>query len=115
MLRFFSSLLGHWRQGDGDPTNPMVNIESDGYGTGFVIYTLLQGGVVATDERIQRGIKWLKTHQRAAGHWWTQSLRNGPTTPNFLTHAGTTFALKALATANALAAPASSRTGSDRN
>lgn len=107
--------LGRWRQGDGDPTNPVVNIESDGYGTGFVIYTLLQGGVVATDERIQRGIKWLKTHQRAEGHWWTQSLKNNPTTPNFLTHAGTTFALKALAAANALAAPASSRAGSDRN
>ena len=37
------------------------------------------------------------THQRAEGHWWTQSLRNESDTSNFLTHAGTTFALKALA------------------
>ena len=46
---------------------------------------------------IQRGIGWLKTNQRAEGYWWTQSLRNSFDTSNFLTHAGTTFALKALA------------------
>ncbi|MEE2637971.1 MAG: prenyltransferase/squalene oxidase repeat-containing protein [Acidobacteriota bacterium] len=94
--------LGDWKQREGGPVDPPVNAESDGYGTGFVMYTLRQGGVPATDERLQRGVDWLKTHQRAAGYWWTQSLRNNPTTPNFLTHTGTTFALKALASMGAL-------------
>ena len=94
--------LGDWRQRDGDPTQPPVNVESDGYGTGFVIFALRQAGVSAANERLQRGIQWLMTNQRAAGHWWTQSLRNNPTTPNFLTHAGTTFALKALVSMDAL-------------
>ncbi len=35
--------------------------------------------------------------READGYWWTQSLRNASDTSNFLTHAGTTFALKAIA------------------
>lgn len=89
--------LGAWRQRDGRPEDPPATIESDGYGTGFALFVLMQAGVPASDPRIQRGIAWLKTHQRAGGHWWTQSLRNDPETSNFLTHTGTTFALKALA------------------
>ena len=94
--------LGVWLQREGTAADPPVNVESDGYGTGLVIYTLRQGGVPASDEHLQRGVRWLKTHQRADGHWWTQSLRNNATTPNFLTHAGTTFALKALAITDSL-------------
>lgn len=98
-----SGELGDWRQRDGSPSHPPVYVESDGYGTGFVLYVLMQGGVPASDPRIQRGIGWLKTHQRSRGYWWTQSLRNEPDTSNFLTHAGTTFALKALAASAQLA------------
>ncbi len=92
-----SGELGSWRQRDGSPSHPSVYVESDGYGTGFVLYVLMQAGIPTSDPRIQRGIAWLKTHQRSGGYWWTQSLRNEPDTSNFLTHAGTTFALKALA------------------
>ncbi len=88
--------LGVWRQGDGSESNPWVNVESDGYGTGFVMFVLMQSGVSASDPAIQRGIEWLVTHQRSRGYWWTQSLKNVTNTANFLTHAGTTFALKAL-------------------
>ncbi|MCZ6711082.1 MAG: squalene--hopene cyclase, partial [Gammaproteobacteria bacterium] len=88
--------LGEWRQIRGLSTDPPVNVETDGYGTGFVTYVLLQAGVEASDERIQRGITWLKTNQRRDGKWWTQSLRNESDTSNFLTHTGTVFALKAL-------------------
>lgn len=74
-----------------------MNVESDGYGTGFVVFVLREAGVEASDPRIKKAVAWLLTHQRAEGYWWTQSLRNEPDTSNFLTHAGTTFALKALA------------------
>ena len=90
-----SGNLGVWRQRNGKNTDPWANVESDGYGTGFVTFILLQAGVPASDPAIKRGIKWLRSNQRARGYWWTQSLRNDPDTANFLTHAGTTFALKA--------------------
>lgn len=94
-----SGKLGVWRQRNGNQTNPWAHVESDGYGTGFVTFILMQAGVPASDPAIQRGIEWLKSNQRARGYWWTQSLRNNPNTSNYLTHAGTTFALKALAAA----------------
>ena len=95
-----SGTLGSWRQRDGEQTEPWVHVESDGYGTGFVTFILMQAGVPASDPAIQGGIDWLRANQRARGYWWTQSLRNDPDTANFLTHAGTTFALKALAAAD---------------
>ena len=93
---FASGELGSWRQREGEPSELLVNVESDGYGTGFVVFVLREAGVEASDPRIKKAVTWLLTHQRAEGHWWTQSLRNESDTSNFLTHAGTTFALKAL-------------------
>ena len=95
-----SGALGAWRQRDGTAAEPPVHVESDGYGTGFVTFILMQAGVPASDPAIQGGIDWLRANQRTRGYWWTQSLRNDPDTANFLTHAGTTFALKALAAAD---------------
>src|SRR5690606_30944749 len=40
---------------------------SDGYGTGFVIVLSRELGLAADDPRLQRGINWLQTHQRASG------------------------------------------------
>lgn len=91
-----SGSLGVWRQLQGRPSDPPVGIESDGYGTGFIVFVLREAGVPASDPSIQDGIAWLKTHQQIDGKWFTQSLRNEPDTSNFLTHTGTTFALKAL-------------------
>ena len=96
-----SGALGSWRQRDGAAAEPWVQVESDGYGTGFVTFILMQAGVPASDPAVRDGINWLRANQRERGYWWTQSLRNNPETPNFLTHAGTTFALKALAAAEA--------------
>ncbi|MCZ6779207.1 MAG: squalene--hopene cyclase [Acidobacteria bacterium] len=100
--------LGQWRQLNGKPSDPPVTVESDGYGTGFVVFVLRQAGVPAADPRIRRGVTWLRTHQRSDGQWWTQSLRNEPDTDNFLTHTGTTFALKALDAADTLGTAADS-------
>ena len=67
--------LGAWRQREGEPSDPWVGVESDGYGTAFVIYALRQAGVPASHPALQKGVGWLKANQRASGYWWTQSLR----------------------------------------
>jgi hypothetical protein len=75
----------------------MVDPNGDGYGTGFVLYALLQAGVPASHNQMQKGLAWLKSNQQADGKWFTNSLRNESDTSNFLTHTGTTFALMVLA------------------
>ena len=85
--------LGRFERRDGTP-NP-EDAPADGYGTGFVVYVLRQSGMPADAEPIRRGIGWLKTHQRASGRWFTRS----PTLDHahYITHAGTGYALMALA------------------
>ncbi len=78
----------------------LIDPNGDGYGTGFVTYVLIQAGVPASHPQIQAAIAWLKNNQQADGKWFTNSLRNEEWTSNFLTHTGTTFALKALAAVN---------------
>ena len=72
-----------------------ANLPSDGYGTGFVIFTARQAGVPADDPRLSRGIAWLKANQRASGRWFTPSL-NTYTTLNLPSNSGTAFAVMAL-------------------
>jgi squalene-hopene/tetraprenyl-beta-curcumene cyclase len=84
--------LGTWERSDGKQQD---YASSDGYGTGFAIYVLRRAGVPANDPRIQRGIAWLKTYQRASGRWFTRSLWKDQR--HYLTHAGTAYALLALA------------------
>ncbi len=86
-----SATLGDWQRADGKPQDTNT---SDGYGTGFVIYVLRQAGVPAGDDAIQRGLGWLKTHQRTSGRWFTRSLNRD--NKHFLTHAGTAMAVMAL-------------------
>jgi len=85
--------LGRFKRRDGT-FNP-EDAPSDGYGTGFVVYVLLQSGMTKDTEPIRRGVGWLKTHQRVSGRWYTRS----PTldTNHYITHAGTGYALMALA------------------
>jgi squalene-hopene/tetraprenyl-beta-curcumene cyclase len=44
---------------------------SDGYSTAFVIYVLRQAGTPALRTEMQRGLAWLRSHQRASGRWFT--------------------------------------------
>jgi squalene-hopene/tetraprenyl-beta-curcumene cyclase len=84
--------LGDWKRRDGtinDRDGP-----SDGYATGLVLYVLRQTGVPATADPVQRGVGWLKTHQRASGRWFTRSL-NGDRLRS-ISHAGTAYAVMAL-------------------
>lgn len=86
-----ASSLGPWKRSDGKEQDTGT---SDGYGTGFVVYLARQDGVAATDGRLQRGVAWLKTHQRESGRWFTRSLNKDG--KHFLSHAGTAFATLAL-------------------
>jgi squalene-hopene/tetraprenyl-beta-curcumene cyclase len=92
--------LGTWDRSDGREQDTR---SSDGYGTGFVIYVLRQAGVPASHESIQRGLEWLKTHQRESGRWFTRSLNSD--NKHYLTHAGTAMALMALAACDPVSGP----------
>jgi squalene-hopene/tetraprenyl-beta-curcumene cyclase len=84
--------LGDWKRHDGTANNPKG--PSDGYGTGLVIYILRQSGVPKNHEQIQRGIKWLKSHQRESGRWFTRSV--SADRDHWITNAGTAFAVLAI-------------------
>ena len=83
--------LGDWKRSDGKEQDLET---SDGYGTGFVIYALRSAGVSTDSDQIQRGVKWLKTHQRTSGRWFTRSLNKD--NRHFISHAGTAMAVMAL-------------------
>ena len=87
-----ATLGANWKRADGAPQDYQT---SDGYGTGFAIYVLRTAGVSAEDRRIQKGIRWLKSHQRASGRWFTRSMDKD--SKQFITHSGTAYAVLALA------------------
>jgi len=84
--------FGNWQRCDGQPQDCE---SSDGYGTGFAVYVLRRAGVPADNPSIQRGLAWLKTHQRVSGRWFTRSLWKDQ--KHYLTHDGTAYAILALA------------------
>ena len=84
--------LGNYKRHD-KTANPKDG-PSDGYGTGLVMYVLRQAGVPAQDERLQRGVAWLKANQRESGGWFTRSLSNDR--HHFIMHTGSAFAVLAL-------------------
>ena len=67
---------------------------SDAYMTALAVVLLRQAGVPASDERVRRGIAWLKREQRVSGRWWMDSLYRG--NYNYITYIATAQALKAL-------------------
>jgi squalene-hopene/tetraprenyl-beta-curcumene cyclase len=83
--------LGDWKRVDGVPLDRTT---SDGYGTGFTIYVLRRGGGIAADDpRLQKGVLWLKTHQRTSGCWFTRSPYKND---ELSTYVGTAHAILAL-------------------
>jgi squalene-hopene/tetraprenyl-beta-curcumene cyclase len=84
--------LGNWKRRDGRPNDP--GSPSDGYATGLIVFVLREAGVPATDPAIQRGIGWLKSHQRASGRWFTRSLNDDK--DHYIADAGTCLAVMAL-------------------
>lgn len=89
--------LGDYKRRDENKTPNDPNAESDGYGTGFVTFVLLQAGEKPTADVIVRAVKWLKTNQRESGRWYTRSLNNDKA--HYITNAGTAFCVLALSEA----------------
>lgn len=83
--------LGNWKRSD-DRERDFES--SDGYGTGFVVHVLRRAGVPTEDPRIQEGVAWLKTHQRASGRWFTRSPYRDRM--HYISNAGTAYAILAL-------------------
>jgi len=83
--------LGNWQRGDKSPQDTET---SDGYGTGFVLFVLWRSGMSPSEKPLQRGVQWLKTHQRESGRWFTRSLNQD--SMHYITHAGTAMAVMAL-------------------
>jgi len=92
-----AATLGDWKRADGSPQDVQT---SDGYGTGLAIYLARRSGVRADDARLVRGVAWLKSHQRESGRWFTRSLHQD--SRHYLTHAGTSMAVMALAACDQL-------------
>ena len=87
-----TAALGDWKRKDG---SAQTLDQADGYGTGFMVFALRQSGLPASHSAIRLGIDWLKTHQRESGRWFTRSpYKDGR---HYISHAGTVFALLALA------------------
>jgi len=71
-----------------DPNTP------DAYGTGLAIIVAREMGIPAEDERLQKGIEWLKSNQRQSGKWFTRSPAED--SKHYITNTGTAFAVLAL-------------------
>ncbi|MFO0941100.1 MAG: hypothetical protein U0930_10060, partial [Pirellulales bacterium] len=69
--------------------------ESDPFMTALSICLLRESGIPASDERIQKAIRWLKGEQRVSGRWWMHSLYRG--NYHFSTYIATSKAMHALA------------------
>jgi squalene-hopene/tetraprenyl-beta-curcumene cyclase len=96
--------LGDWKRPDGWP---LERTASDGYGTGFAVYVLRRGaGISAHDPRLQKGLVWLKTHQRTSGCWFTPSPHKNDEISSF---EGTVYAILALNACGEIAAPPGER------
>lgn len=86
--------LGNYKRRDKEKTPNDPNADSDGYGTGFITYVLLQAGVKTDGPVITNAVKWLKSNQRESGRWYTRSLNNDA--DHYITNAGTAFCVLAL-------------------
>ncbi|MFO0969532.1 MAG: hypothetical protein U0793_28575 [Gemmataceae bacterium] len=102
--------LGVWKRADKLEQDPKT---SDGYGTGFAIFVLRRAGVAPSDPALQKGIAWIKTNQRESGRWFARSLNRD--SKHFLTHAGTAFAVMALAACEEIAPSKESASSSARS
>ena len=61
----------------------------------------------ANDPRIRKGVAWLKANQRESGRWFTRSANRD--SKHFISHAGTAFAMMALAECGELPRPSARR------
>ncbi|REK18686.1 MAG: squalene--hopene cyclase [Planctomycetota bacterium] len=94
---FSIAALGDWQRADDTPQDVATG---DGYATGLIVFLARRAGIPASDERLVHGVTWLKDNQRESGRWFTRSLHKD--SKHYITHAGTSMALMALAACDAL-------------
>jgi squalene-hopene/tetraprenyl-beta-curcumene cyclase len=93
----FGSYYRSWIRSDGT----FVDVNSDGYATGLVTFTLEQAGMPGKTVQLKRGLSWLVRNQnQAEGSWPAASLnrRRNPSSNagRFMSDAATAYAVLAL-------------------
>ena len=91
------SLVGTWKRSDGTP----LEVKSDGYATGLLVFALEQSGLPRANAHLQRGLAWLAANQEAGeGRWLGYSLNKqhdlSTETGHFMSDAATAYAVLAL-------------------
>jgi hypothetical protein len=88
--------LGTWVRSDGTAQDTT----SDGYATGLVLHVLQTAGVSKDNEKVARGLAWLKHNQSDIGAWRSVSLnkKRDPASHagQFMSDAATAYAVLAL-------------------
>ena len=88
------SFLSDWEEFKRKDKKPHDANTSDAYSTGLAIVVAREMGIPATDERLKKGISWLKTNQRESGKWFTRSPSKD--SRHYFTNFGCAFAVLAL-------------------
>ncbi len=91
------SLVGTWKRADGTP----LEVKSDGYATGLIVFALEQSGLPRENVHLQQGLAWLAGNQSPAeGRWLGYSLNKqhdlSTETGRFMSDAATAYAVLAL-------------------
>jgi squalene-hopene/tetraprenyl-beta-curcumene cyclase len=92
-----SASLGPWKRVDGS----QVDIASDGYATGLVVFAARQAGLTREEPHLAKAVVWLEHHQDASTGMWPTSSVNKQRDPasdpaKFMSDAATAFASLAL-------------------
>ena len=80
-----------YQRKDDKPHDPKT---SDAYGTGLALIVAREMGISPNDERLRKGVAWLKSNQRESGKWFTRSPAED--SKHYITNTGTAYAVLAL-------------------
>jgi len=88
------SFLVDWKAFKRKDQKPHDTNTADAYGTGLALVVARELGLPAKDERLQKGVAWLKGNQRESGKWFTRSPSKD--SKNYFTNVGSAFAVLGL-------------------